>query len=177
MYQAYRCEVCGEVYLGTEGPGECPFCGAHEQFLKAVDNEELHILRRDSISKRSMGNIKTAIQLEVDNAGFYFGAASKTEDENWEETFERLGEIEKEHAEALSKLGDVEEREVPEVESSSDLAGNLRDSHRREERAIEAYRKFAEEASEDEVQKFFDSLVEIENDHLGFSERKLKEME
>lgn len=175
MYQAYRCEVCGEVYLGSEKPDECPFCGAHKQFLKAVDMEEVELLRVDNISDRSMENIRAAMDLEVDNASFYFTAASEVENEDISETFERLGKVEEEHASALAKLGDIERKDLPDVEVSSDPIENFEKSHRREERAINAYSNFVSEAPESEVEKFFEALVDIEGDHLTFSQRKIEE--
>lgn len=175
MYQAYRCEVCGEVYLGTEKPEECPFCGAHKHFLKSIDIEEVELLRPEKISEKSRENVKSAMGLEVGNASFYFSAASQTRDEHFSEAFERLGKIEDEHASALAKLGSLEKSSQPDVEASEELMENLRESHRREERAIQTYRNLMEEAPEEDVGKFFKALAEIEEDHLNFSERNLEE--
>ncbi|MRR13422.1 ferritin, partial [bacterium] len=30
----YRCRICGETYLGYEAPANCPFCGAHVEFMR-----------------------------------------------------------------------------------------------------------------------------------------------
>ena len=32
--KTYICEICGDAYLGTEKPKNCPFCGAGEGFIK-----------------------------------------------------------------------------------------------------------------------------------------------
>ncbi|MFP4232748.1 MAG: rubredoxin-like domain-containing protein [Candidatus Aenigmatarchaeota archaeon] len=47
MYEACRCEVCGEVYLGTEKPETCPFCGAHKLHLESMDLDEFKALIPD----------------------------------------------------------------------------------------------------------------------------------
>lgn len=44
MYKACRCEVCGEVYLGTEKPDTCPFCGAHKLHMETMEDDELRSL-------------------------------------------------------------------------------------------------------------------------------------
>jgi rubrerythrin len=51
---------------------------------------------------------------------------------------------------------------------------NLEDSHSREERAINFYRKAAEEATHPRVKRIFETFVEVETDHLKLSEERLK---
>lgn len=173
VYKAYRCRICGEVYLGTDRPKECPYCGAHIEYLKSLKNEEFTRLEPDQWTDKSLDNVKRAIELEVDNAKFYYCSAEKTDDENDAEIFERLGEIEEQHAKALADTAGIPREDVPSTDECSQKAKeNYRDSHEREQRAIKSYGKFAREAEEPEAEKFFRALVEIETDHLKLSKRR-----
>lgn len=181
MFKVYRCQVCGEVYLGSDKPKECPYCGAHQNYLKATEAEEYSRLDLPSseISNKSQEDIREAIELEVDNYLFYSCAADRTEDENIAETFERLAKVEMEHAKALADLGghdrstiEDKEAELSQSGCESNIEANFKQSHEREARAIEEYSKFAKRASEPVVKKFFAALVAIERDHLQLSERK-----
>ena len=33
MVKLWRCEICGDPYIGTAPPNRCPFCGAYENFI------------------------------------------------------------------------------------------------------------------------------------------------
>ncbi len=107
MFRAYRCEICGETYLGESKPENCPYCGAHKKYLKKLENYER--VMPGEVTDRSRENILEAIELEVDNAKFYACAARKTEDELEAAVFKRLRKIEAEHAEALAEVIEVPE--------------------------------------------------------------------
>ncbi len=174
MFTAVRCEICGETYLGYSKPENCPYCGAHQEYLKRLRDYER--IMPEEISENSRKNVEEAIDLEIDNAKFYACAARKTSDNLESAVFKRLGKIEAEHAEALAEVIDIPEEEVPTYEECSKDAGeNYREAHDREERAINAYSKFASEAEEPEIKELFQAIVKIEQDHLDLSERKVSE--
>jgi rubrerythrin len=50
----------------------------------------------------------------------------------------------------------------------------LKNSHERETRAIDFYRKAAAEADSSRIKQIFEALVEVETDHLHLSEERLK---
>ncbi len=171
IFKAYRCEVCGETYLGESKPKNCPYCGAHEEYINEL--EEYDRLMPEEVSKESRENVLAAIELEIDNAKFYACAAKKTENEKEAAIFKRLGKIEAEHAEALAEVIDVPEEEIPTYEECSNKAQqNYKEAHRREDRAITKYTQFAQEAETQELEELFNAIVEIEKDHLELSERK-----
>lgn len=171
MLLVYRCRVCGETYLGEEKPKDCPYCGADKEYIKTL--EDYDRLKPNLVSEKSKENIKEAIGLEIDNAKFYKCASIKTEDEDESAIFKRLSKLEAEHAEALAELLEIEEKEIPTYkECSTDAIKNYKEAHGREQRAIKHYKKFAEEAKEDEIQEFFTALAEIESDHLELTETK-----
>lgn len=168
MFNAYRCEICGETYLGAKRPENCPFCGAHKQHLKTLEHYKL--LKPENLGEKSGENILAAIELEVDNAKFYYCAARTCTDKNEASVFKRLGKVEAEHAEALAKLMDITPREIPQYDECPPETEKIyKEAHTREDRAIKHYSKFAAEAEEPEIKKFFEALVEIEKDHLALS--------
>ena len=50
----------------------------------------------------------------------------------------------------------------------------MENSHARETRAIEFYKKAAEESGDERLKRIFKELVVIETDHLKLSEERLK---
>ncbi|HOZ61231.1 MAG TPA: hypothetical protein PK914_03830, partial [Smithellaceae bacterium] len=73
MVKLYRCTICGDAYIGENPPANCPFCGAHIEYIKeakdAVVNFDVELGARDK------ANAEHALQVEVSNATFYACAA------------------------------------------------------------------------------------------------------
>ena len=40
MVKLWRCEICGDPYIGEEPPPNCPFCGAHRRYIKEAEEAE-----------------------------------------------------------------------------------------------------------------------------------------
>ena len=36
MVKLWRCEICGDPYIGEEPPADCPFCGADKKHIKEM---------------------------------------------------------------------------------------------------------------------------------------------
>jgi len=176
MLKVFRCWICGETYLGEEAPTDCPYCGADKEFLKPGEEYEYPEV---DLTETSKNNFEKALELEVDNATFYYCAYNQTDDPRMEGMFKRLAKVEAEHAEAICMFLDVEEPDINKnsKDCAHHLPDNIEDAHSREDRAIEHYRQFAEEAEEPRVKEFFEALVEIESDHLGLHEHELEELE
>ncbi|MFO7792778.1 MAG: ferritin family protein [Candidatus Saliniplasma sp.] len=176
MLKVFRCWICGETYLGEERPTDCPYCGADEKFLKFAEDYEEPDVELTDVSRE---NLESALELEVDNATFYYCAYGRAEDTKTEGMFKRLAKVEAEHAEAICDYLDIEEPDINKKseDCSYHLPDNLESAHSREDRAIEHYRKFASEAEEERVKEFFEALVEIETDHLELHEGELAELE
>ena len=34
MAKLWRCEICGDPYVGETAPDNCPFCGAYKKHIK-----------------------------------------------------------------------------------------------------------------------------------------------
>ena len=172
MVKLWRCEICGDPYVGETAPDNCPFCGAHKKYIKEVKEA---IANYDvDLNEKDKKNAEHALDVEVGNATFYFCAAKKTDDEEDKLLFKALGKIEAEHAVIWRKILKLDK--VPEGNDTCHKSNkeNLEDSHARETRAIEFYGKAAEESENERVKEIFIALVEIETDHLKLSEERLK---
>jgi rubrerythrin len=129
------------------------------------------------ISEGSKANLRAALKLELDNTAFYLcatNAAEKAGDEYGYAKFKALRKVESEHAEVIAKALQIDEPDLEVIACSSDFKENTKEGWEREERAIKAYSRFAEEAPEPELKLFFSTLVEIEKDHLDLHLKNLK---
>ena len=164
----FRCRICGDPYIGSEAPKQCPFCGAAERFFVEAQNwnpDEFNV----DLSKVSKKNLEAALQLELDNAAFYDcakNAAQKAGDEYSIAKFKALMKVEREHASAISKFLKLPAPELEKKTCDSNAKVNTKEGWEREDRAIKAYAKFKDEAAEPRLKEFFGALVEIETDHL-----------
>ena len=110
----------------------------------------------------------------MSNSAFYFCAAEKTDDAEGKQLFKALGKVEAEHASVWKKILKLES--VPKGSDPCHTSNreNLKDSHARETRAIEFYKKAAAESENKQVKQIFEAFVEVETDHLKLSEERLK---
>lgn len=172
MVKLYRCTICGDGYIGANPPPNCPFCGAHMGYIleakDAVVNFDLELSANDR------ANVEHALDVEISNSAFYSCAANKTNDSEGKILFKALGKIEAEHASIWRKV--LKRGTVPPGNDTcrTENVENLNESHKRETRAIEFYKKSAAEANNPRIKQLFEALVEIETDHLQLSEERLK---
>jgi rubrerythrin len=172
MIKLYRCIICGDAYIGANPPSNCPFCGAHTDFILEAQNA---VISFDvPLSERDRANVEHALQVEVSNATFYRCAADKTDDAEGKILFKALGKIEAEHASIWRKVLKLDTVPPGSETCHSENVENLKESHEREARAIAFYRKSATESNHPRIKQLFEALVEIEKDHLQLSEERLK---
>jgi len=172
MVKLWRCEICGDPYIGESAPDNCPFCGAQKKYIKEAKEAEANF--DVELNEKDKANAEHALQVEVSNAAFYFCAAKKTDDDEGKLLFKALGKVEAEHASVWRKILKLDS--VPEGNDGCHVSNkeNLEDSHARETRAIEFYRKAAAESENERVKQLFEAFVEVETDHLELSEERLK---
>ena len=178
MGKGFRCRICGDPYIGIEAPNRCPFCGALRQyFVEASDwNPKEFTVTLSDITRE---NLQAALQLELDNAAFYDCAkntAQKAGDDYGLAEFKALMKVEREHASAISKFLQVTRPELEVQSCNAQAEINTKEGWERENRAIKAYSKFREEATEPRLKEFFGALVEIETDHLDLHAENLKHL-
>ena len=172
----FRCKLCRDPYIGEEPPSRCPFCGATGcYFISAEEWNPLEYIFE--ISDISRTNLEAALKLELGNTAFYLcamNASKENGDEYGYAKFKALKKVENEHADAILKLLKIKKPDLEDIPCSEDFSNNTQEGWDREDRAIKAYAKFAEEAPEKQLRQFFESLVEIETDHLDLHAEDLK---
>jgi len=164
--------VCGEVYIGEEKPRSCPFCGAHEKYF--VLAREWELLHSKTLSDISRGNLKKALDLEINNTNFYKAVSEKTKDVYVSSMFKGLSKVEREHASTICKHLNIEK---PDSKVGSDKAVdsdklNIEEANRREKNAVKFYSQASNQALEPEIKEFFKALMEIESDHITLTDQK-----
>jgi len=173
MVKLWRCEICGDPYIGESPPDNCPFCGAHKKYIKEA---KLAKVTFDvSLKEKDKANAEHALQVEVSNSAFYFCAAGKTDDDEGKLLFKALGKVEAEHATIWRKILKLDKVPQGNEQCHTKNKENLEESHSRETRAITFYSKAASESENERVKQIFTALVEIETDHLKLSEERLKQ--
>lgn len=171
MVKLYRCTICGDAYIGANPPANCPFCGAHMEYI--VEAKEAVVNFDVPLSTKDRANAEHALKVEISNATFYSCAAGKTNDPEGKVLFKALGKIEAEHASIWRKILKLDTLPPGNESCHMENVENLKESHARETRAIEFYRKSAAEADHPRIRQLFEALVEIETDHLFLSEERL----
>ncbi len=172
MVKLWRCEICGDPYVGEAPPANCPFCGAKAKYIKEA--KDAKVTFDVDLNETDRANAEKALQVEVSNAAFYFCAAKKTNDPEGKLLFKALGKVEAEHASVWKKILKLEKAPEGDDACHTENRENLKDSHSREARAIGFYGKAAAEAENERVRQIFEAFVEVETDHLQLSEERMK---
>ncbi|MBU1148915.1 ferritin [Patescibacteria group bacterium] len=172
MVKLYRCEICGDPYIGENPPDRCPFCGVYVKYIKEAKEAKVNF--DVELSAKDRTNVEHALQVEISNATFYQCAAKETDDEEGRQLFKILKKVEAEHASVWKKILKLDQ--VPAGDDSCHVSNkeNLEDSHARETKAIEFYTKATGEADNARIKQIFQAFVEVETDHLHLSEVRLK---
>ncbi|MBU2561164.1 MAG: ferritin [Nanoarchaeota archaeon] len=171
--RTWRCNICGDGYVGEGRPTHCPFCGAPDKYIVEAEKYKAPVVGK--LSEVSANNIMEAIKLEVGNSQFYFCAAKNSKDIELQARFKALGKVEAEHASLLSKIIGAQ---PPVIDRNAgkcrpDDKALVQESHDREKRAIGHYRKFLGEAAEMRVKQVFAALVEIETTHIELADKSI----
>ncbi len=170
MVKLWRCEICGDAYIGDEPPANCPFCGAKRKFIKEF--KEAVVSFDVMLSEKDKKNAEKALEVEISNAAFYFCASKKANEVEARKLFKALGKVEAEHASIWRKILKLESIPMGMDSCSEDYTLNLQESHERETRAIKFYKNAFLESDNKRVKQLFEALVEIESDHLLLSEQR-----
>lgn len=169
-YKLYKCQICGDPYLGDEPPINCPYCGAQKPYFVDGRDYVSPFTQEHNFTSEEMTNFQAALDIEIGNASFYKKAAEVSSEDYYKWLFKALMKVESEHASIFSKHLKITKPELQDIAASTDGEENIQESHRREAIAIAAYRKFAEEATTPRAKQVFSALVEIEEDHLSLDD-------
>ncbi len=169
-YKLYKCQICGDPYLGDAAPINCPYCGAKQKHFVDGRDYVSPFQQEHNFTAEEKESFQAALDLEIGNASFYRAAAASSSEEYYQWLFKSLMKVELEHAGIFVKHLKISKPELVEIEASADGEVNIQESHRREEIAIKSYRDFAEAAVTPRARQVFSALVEIEADHLGLDD-------
>ncbi len=172
MVKLWRCEICGDPYVGKSAPDNCPFCGVYKKYIKEVNEAKVNF--DVELNERDRANAEKALAVEVSNSAFYFCAAKKTDGDEEKLLFKALGKVEAEHASIWRKILKLNSVPGGDDPCDTDNKKNLENAHARETNAIKFYTKAAAESENERVKEIFIALIEVETDHLILSEEGLK---
>jgi rubrerythrin len=177
--RVWRCRICGDPCIGAVPPSNCPFCGAHAEYIiPAGDWDDPKVKDLNDVDR---GNLEKALGIENSNTAFYRCAAAKADEAGDFEgfaTFKALSKVENEHASTIRKmLGLPKPDSEPAEECRDAYVDNVRESLEREKRATSFYSESAAVATDPRVKEVFTALVMVESDHIQLDEDKLAVLE
>ena len=172
MAKLWRCEICGDPYIGDAAPANCPFCGAKGKHIKEFKDAKVNF--DVELNEKDKANVEHALKVEISNAAFYFCAAEKTPEEEGKKLFKALGKVEAEHASIWRKILKLDSVSKGDDTCKIEYKENLKESHTRETNAIEFYKKAASESGNERVKQLFEAVVDVEKDHLKLSEKRMR---
>lgn len=167
----YRCRICGEVYLGYEAPENCPFCGAHVEFLEAPGRYSAAI-NDLQLTETERADLESSVELETANCRFYLGMAQRKDNDTLRATYKRLAKVEAEHCEVFCDLLKIETPAdlMAPGETTGSWASDIEESLRRENRASELYETFAGRATNERLKEVWSAVSDVETDHITLDE-------
>lgn len=169
----YICEICGDAYIGTEKPSDCPFCGAKNNFIKLADEAEPIVNIKSEISEQSKKNLMETLELETRANAVYLCMAGKTQEYKIRAMYKRLAKVELEHAIIATKLLGIAMPEINPETCSDEDTDNFKKTIELEDHAVEIYKKFLSESKEDNIRKFFGALIQVETGHIELVDKFL----
>jgi rubrerythrin len=167
----YICEICGDAHIGTEKPSDCPFCGARNNFIKPAHAAEPITNIKVKLSEISKKNLRETLDLEIKANAIYTCMAGKSKDYKIQKMYKRLAKVELEHAIIATKLLGIEMSEIKSEMCSDEDADNFQRTIELEDHAANLYKKFAGEATEGHIRKFFGALMQVEQGHIELIEK------
>jgi rubrerythrin len=167
----YICEICGDAYIGTEKPSDCPFCGAKNNFIKPANEAQSIVSVKSDISDISRKNLMETLSLEVKANAIYTCMAGKSKKYGIQKMYKRLAKVELEHAIIATKLLGIEMPEIKNEACSDEDAENFLRTIELEDHAANLYKKFVSETTEEHIRKFFGALMQVEKGHIELIEK------
>jgi len=164
MMNPYRCEICGETYVGSVPAERCPFCGVAGKYLMPA--AEWMKWGKIEMCEQSYKDCQEALELEMSNYAYYKCATDKAEGQVTETIFKRFMKQELEHAETFAKAMGIELPVMPVVDCPADDVTNMEESNKHENMAIKFYIESARRAPEPRIRQIFRAFAEVENEHL-----------
>jgi len=171
----YRCRICGETYLGYEAAANCPFCGAHVEFLQMPEDYTTSI-NDLQLTEAERTHLESSIEIERSNTRFYLGMAQRTDNDTLRSAYKRLSQIEAEHCSVFCKLAKIAKPAdiTTPGETTGAWATDITESLARETRATALYATFAERATNARLKEVWAAVSDVEADHITLDELAMK---
>lgn len=173
-YGVWRCLICGEIFLGTECPSNCPFCGAHGiHIIRPPEGGDPNVAdigdAGGELTEKEKENLDASIEIEYENSTFYALVAKKPGPVEVCGVFKRLSRVESEHLSLFCKLRGVKKPTHPAKpmsteESWSEIASK---SSQMETNAHTLYTRFAKETDKPRLREVWNAIAQVELDHMA----------
>jgi rubrerythrin len=164
--KTFICEICGDAYIGSEKPKNCPFCGARECFIKLGSEAKPIVNEKIDLSEQSIKNLKATYDLEVKAVAIYNCMAGKAKTYEIKAMYKRLAKVEMEHAVITTKLLGTDKPVIGKEICGDEDIENFKKTIELEENANNLYTKFMQEAEEGNIRILFTALSQVESDHI-----------
>ncbi len=164
MVKLWRCEICGDPYVGKSAPANCPFCGAPKAYIKEA--KDAKVTFDVTLNEADKANVEQSLKLEVGNSAFYFCASAKTDDAIGQQMFKALAKVEREHANIWRKLLKLDALPESTEECSTVNADNVEESIKREKKAARFYKKALKVCQNERMKQLLEAIIKVEKDHL-----------
>lgn len=162
----WRCEICGDPYLGEQKPSDCPFCGAPGRLMTVQESFSNNIGKIKELSDVSKKNLETAIELEINATKVYQSAAGIAENDEIRNFFKAIAKHEYEHVSLLCKALGIAKPVIDNSQTANSEKEAIIDTIKLENNATTLYAKFLSEATEARVRDIFIALIAVENSHF-----------
>jgi rubrerythrin len=164
--KTFICQICGDAYIGSEKPKNCPFCGARENYIKLGKEASPIVIKEFKIGEVSKVNLKKTYDLEVKASAIYTCMAGKSKSYEIKAMYKRLAKVELEHAVIVTKLLKTKRPEVGTESCSDEEIENFKKTIELEENASNLYAQFMKDAEEENIRILFTALMQVESDHI-----------
>lgn len=168
----YRCRICGETYLGDDKPSQCPFCGAHIEYMGMPEDYDATTINDVELTEVERADLETSIELETANTRFYLAMAARQDNPTLSSAYKRLAKIEAEHCSVFCKLAKVK-KPADLMEPGEELGtwmADIDESLVRENRAQGLYAEFAGRTTNDRLREIWTAVSAVERDHIALDE-------
>ena len=163
----YRCRICGETYLGSGKPSDCPFCGADQELIVLTEDYPEDVNRIEPTEAERTA-LEASIELERSNTRFYLAMAARKDNPKLTNAYMRLASIEAMHCSVFCKLAEAP-KPADLMEAGEELGSwdaDIDDSLRRETHASTLYAEFAGRATTPRLVEVWKEVSAIEADHI-----------
>ncbi len=164
--KTYICEICGDAYIGTDKPHDCPFCGAKANFIKEGKDANPIFLREEELSEETKKMMQETYRLEVDAVATYNCMAGKAKSYETKAMYKRLSKVELEHATIVTKFLGIDRPTIEEVTCADSEKENYEKTVALEDHAATLYAEFAKNSTEQRAKIFFTALTQVETAHI-----------